>query len=191
MRAVKIIWINGAFGSGKTQTAEELYQRIPNSFIYDPENVGYFLFKNLPQGRNIGDFQDQENWRHFNHHMLKQIADTYDGVVIVPMTVTNPVYLEEITKNLNVNYFILSASKETIKKRLRKRFNVSEWVVAQIDRCITAFASGKIPGIIIDTENIPIKKVAEIIAQECQLEVLDIKRGFFRRLFDQMKYIRR
>ncbi|MBQ9717880.1 MAG: tunicamycin resistance protein, partial [Clostridia bacterium] len=37
-----ILWINGTFGSGKTQTAAELHRRIPDSFVYDPENVGYW-----------------------------------------------------------------------------------------------------------------------------------------------------
>lgn len=29
-----IIWLNGAFGSGKTQTAYELHRRLRNSYIY-------------------------------------------------------------------------------------------------------------------------------------------------------------
>ena len=40
-----IIWINGAFGSGKTQTAFELHRRIPNLYVYDPENIGSFIKK--------------------------------------------------------------------------------------------------------------------------------------------------
>lgn len=45
----KIIWINGAFGAGKTQTAYELHRRLENSFVYDPENIGFFLNQNLPR----------------------------------------------------------------------------------------------------------------------------------------------
>jgi deoxyadenosine/deoxycytidine kinase len=37
--------INGAFGSGKTTTAQMLKPLIPNSMIYDPEEVGYMLRK--------------------------------------------------------------------------------------------------------------------------------------------------
>lgn len=44
-----ILWINGAFGSGKTQTAYELNKRIPNSFVFDPEETGFFLRSNLPE----------------------------------------------------------------------------------------------------------------------------------------------
>ncbi|HBD65376.1 MAG TPA: tunicamycin resistance protein, partial [Clostridiales bacterium] len=43
-----IIWINGAFGSGKTQTANELHRRIKNSYVYDPENIGFFIRDNIP-----------------------------------------------------------------------------------------------------------------------------------------------
>ena len=35
-----VIWLNGAFGAGKTQTAYELHRRLPDSFVYDPENAG-------------------------------------------------------------------------------------------------------------------------------------------------------
>jgi adenylylsulfate kinase-like enzyme len=38
-----IIWLNGAFGSGKTRTAYELHRRIPQSYIFDPENIGFCI----------------------------------------------------------------------------------------------------------------------------------------------------
>ncbi len=42
-----IIWINGAFGSGKTQTAFELKRHLQDAFVYDPENIGYFIRENI------------------------------------------------------------------------------------------------------------------------------------------------
>ena len=38
-----IIWINGAFGSGKTQAAYELCRRMRGAYVYDPENAGCFI----------------------------------------------------------------------------------------------------------------------------------------------------
>lgn len=35
-----IIMINGAFGVGKTTTAQALNEELANSMIYDPELVG-------------------------------------------------------------------------------------------------------------------------------------------------------
>ncbi len=43
-----IIWLNGAFGAGKTQTAYALRRRLPGSYVYDPENIGYCLPHNVP-----------------------------------------------------------------------------------------------------------------------------------------------
>jgi 2-phosphoglycerate kinase len=43
-----IIWINGAFGVGKSHTSAELVRRLDNTFLFDPEKVGFFLRKHLP-----------------------------------------------------------------------------------------------------------------------------------------------
>ena len=58
-----VIWLNGAFGAGKTQTAYELYRRLPDSFVYDPENAGYFMRANLPEVCKGIDCQDYPMWR--------------------------------------------------------------------------------------------------------------------------------
>jgi len=34
-----IIFINGSFGVGKTTVAEKLVSRLPDSLLYDPEEV--------------------------------------------------------------------------------------------------------------------------------------------------------
>lgn len=42
-----IIWLNGAYGSGKTTIAELLHECISPSWIYDPEEIGDFFRKNF------------------------------------------------------------------------------------------------------------------------------------------------
>ena len=54
-----IIWINGAFGAGKTTLAEELHRRLPDAVMFDPEDVGGMLWKWM---RPNGDFQDLPSW---------------------------------------------------------------------------------------------------------------------------------
>lgn len=52
-----IIWINGAFGVGKSHTAYKLTRRIDNAFLFDPETVGFFLRDKLPGTARFDDFQ--------------------------------------------------------------------------------------------------------------------------------------
>lgn len=100
-----IIWINGTFGSGKTTTAYELQRRIADSIVYDPERFGYVLMASIPKHILKDDFQDYPLWREANYSLLKQISEEYVGVIIVPMTLTNEVYVyivKHITMTVNV-----------------------------------------------------------------------------------------
>lgn len=172
-----IVWINGAFGSGKTQTAFELHRRIPNSYVYDPENVGFFIRKNIPNGLEKDDFQDFEMWREFNFSMLKYINDNYKGTIIVPMTVVNQEYFKDIVEklrvdNIKVKHFVLWASKETLLKRLRSRAEGKDsWASKQIDRCMEGL-SKDIFKEHIHTDNLSIEEVVEKIAFLTNLELL-------------------
>jgi hypothetical protein len=195
---VKIIWINGAFGVGKSQTAYELHNRVSDSFIYDPEILGGFLHKNVPKELRQADYQDFTQWRKYNYELLRWFAENYHGVIIVPMTITDIEYYNEIIGKLSsdgvmIKHFILTAPKKTIRRRLRKRLELTDrWAVLQIDRCLNAFSDVKmLNGIEINTEGVPIRRCAEIIASICELELNDAKRGFLARLLTQIRLIRR
>jgi hypothetical protein len=43
-----LLWINGPFGGGKTQTAFELHRRLPGSVVCDPELAGFGLHRMMP-----------------------------------------------------------------------------------------------------------------------------------------------
>lgn len=134
-----IIWINGSFGVGKTTIAKKLNKKVKESIIYDPEEIGIFLTKILPKKE---DFQDYELWRKFNYEILKYLNSKYQNI-IVPMTITNVQYYNEIVgklrqDNIKVESFILIASKNTLIERLNKR-NSTEWAYKQIDRCTKIF----------------------------------------------------
>jgi len=165
-----IIWINGAFGSGKTSVAEAIHKKISKSFVYDPEQVGYFLWDNFPDElKRKGNFQHIDIWRVFNYKILKHINANYAGVIIVPMTIYVKQYYDEILGRLAndgivVKSFILSATKPTIIDRLVQRGgDVDGWEAQHIDLCINAFEAD-IPGEKINTENKSIDEIAvEII----------------------------
>lgn len=194
-----IIWLNGAFGSGKTTCAYELHRRLPDSFVYDPENIGYFIRGNIPKEALKPDFQDYEQWRMFNYEMLLYICRSYKGTIIVPMTITNRQYYEEIIERLaahgvEIKHLILYADKETLIKRLNKRLERGEtWAKAQIDRCIEAFTH-TITEEKIRTDNLAIGDVVEQVAQRSGLELTPDRRSKLRKLIDRaivlIKHIR-
>lgn len=153
-----VIWINGAFGSGKTSVANVLRSKMGNVHLFDPEEIGFFLWDNFPENmKRKGDFQNIPLWREFTYKMIKYISENYDGTVVIPMTLINEVYYNEIIgmllrDGISVRHFILSASKETILYRLKQRGEDDDcWGAVHAERCIEALGHS-IKGELIDTE---------------------------------------
>jgi len=187
-----ILWINGAFGAGKTAAAEELHRRLPDSFIFDPEEAGFYIRRNAPAAFSQGDFQDIPQWRAINEEMLAMLAAAHRGTVIVPMTVTNPAYYREMTASAadagaEIRHFVLYAERETILRRLRRRslgmISREVFAVEAIDRCLDAF-NGEMRGERIVTDGITAAEAAEEIARRANLTLAADNRGFVRRLLD-------
>ncbi len=187
-----IIWINGSFGSGKTNTAYELSRCIPNSYVYDPEEVGFFIRDNIPPQLKLDDFQDYPMWREFNYKMLEYFYNEYQGNIIVPMTITDDKYFNEIIeklryKNIDIKHFTLLASKETLLKRLKKRGDgKNSWAAEQIDRCINKL-SAELFGEHIKTDNMTIGQVVKYIAKSCNIEILPDNRNWLIKKRDSIR----
>lgn len=193
-----IIWLNGAFGAGKTQTAFELHRRLQDSYVYDPENAGFFIRKNIPQAISLPDFQDYPMWRAFNLQMLAHISERYAGDIIVPMTLVNRTYYDEIigelSRKFEVKHLILYAEKETLLKRLASRLEGSgSWGARQIDRCIKAFDED-ITEYKIHTDSMNICQAAESVARVCGIALPgDSRNGLQKicgRIVTQLRHIR-
>lgn len=165
-----ILWLNGAFGVGKTTVAEKLCRCLPGAFLYDPENAGQFLRQNLPEPLCLWeDFQDDPLWRQFNAALLERLA-AHGGWVVVPMTVTNPQYWLELTALLqeqDLCTFVLWAEPDTLKARLAGRGDGADsWPVRQITRCCAKLKT--MPGQIISTDNLTVEQVTAWILNEIQ-----------------------
>lgn len=181
-----IIWINGAFGSGKTQTAYELNKRVKNSFVFDPEETGFYIRSNMPTEIKLGDFQDYPMWREFNNSMIKYIQSHYTGTVFVPMTVTNKDYLKEMMKGADIQHCTLVAKPETLLRRLRKRGDrENTWAAHQIARCVKSFSKDDFEAKII-TDDLSIDQVVEKIANTFELELLPDDRSHIKKTFDRI-----
>ncbi|WP_305093179.1 AAA family ATPase [Prescottella sp. R16] len=151
-----LVWINGAFGAGKTQTAFELHRRVAGAHVADPELIGFGIHRMLPASAR-GDFQDRPQWRTAVVATLADAVAAHDGPVIVPMTLVDPDYFDEIMSGLAgagiaVRHFTLTASPDTLRRRLRTRSGYwlgravgrdETWAMAQIDRCVTALESAR------------------------------------------------
>src|SRR5690606_15132611 len=116
----------------------------------------------------------------------------YDGIIIVPMTIVNPQYFEEIVGRLRVdgiivNHFVLWASKETLKKRLRSRGErKNSWGEQQIDRCLQGLSDDVFEKKI-HTDDMTIEQVAETIAEVSGITLLPDNRSNLRKKIDRIK----
>ncbi len=190
-----LLWLNGAFGAGKTQTAYGLSQRLPGSFVYDPENLGFFLRDNLPPALREDDFQTYPQWRTWNCAMLTHMAERYPGDILIPMTVTDSGYFHELTDTLadrfDFRHIILTAEKETILRRLRGRGEKQDcWAAKQIDRCVDAFSVkpgevGYLPGERLATDAMELDAVVETVAAMAGVTLLPDTRGWGKRTWDK------
>ncbi|CAN5711665.1 tunicamycin resistance ATP-binding TmrB [soil metagenome] len=126
-----VIWINGAFGVGKTTAAEHLVQRIAGSRLVDPERIGYLMRRTL--WRSV-DYQEVSLWRRLTARRIASAAKK--GTVIVPMTVVNRAVFDEITRHARV--FALVACRETIEDRIAAGDEAHEWRRQNLDRCLAA-----------------------------------------------------
>lgn len=166
--AYVIIWLNRTFGSGKTQTAIELHRSIPHSYVFDPENAGFYIRDNLPGGMSKNDFQSHPLCRELTYSMLRYIDSEYNGTIIVPMTLVDTDYFMQIVGRLRsegivVRHFTLTASTETLYSRLKGRGEGrGSWAAVQMERCLTGLEN-KLFECYVDTEQISIPEVAGII----------------------------
>ncbi|MEK3901409.1 AAA family ATPase [Paenibacillus sp. FSL R7-0179] len=161
--------------SGKTQTAAELHRRIPNSYVFDPENAGYYIRDNIPAEMAEDDFQKHYLWREFTYSMLKCIYSEYEETIIVPMTLVDPDYFIEIVGRLRsegrqVRHFTLYASPETLLDRLKSRGEGRDsWAALQMQRCLEGLKN-KVFEHHVDTEYQLISQVAEVIIAMIETE---------------------
>lgn len=198
-----ILWINGTFGAGKTTVAYELKRRLENAYVYDPENIGYFLFQNTPPQCHGADFQDIPLWREFNGKTLKLIEETYPGVILVPMTINEGQYYNEIIGKLTeegvpVRHVILCADRETILKRLKRRslgrLSKEEFAVRAMEKSFTFF-EGRGEEEKIFTDHLTVDQVVEQVAARCGLTLPTDHRGRIGKALDRervaLEHIRR
>jgi hypothetical protein len=170
-----IIWINGAFGVGKTHTAYELRRRSTNSFVFDPEKVGFFLRKYLPRANTYDNFQDIPLWKQQVKDNLIFCNNIYP-YTLVPMTIIDDDIFDFIIRGLKkegieIQHFSLLASKEIVEQRLIKRGNKNAWNFKQVDKCLNSLKKEKYQEHI-NTEILNLDAVVEFIANKTHINLV-------------------
>lgn len=146
--------INGSFGAGKTTAANNLNSILPNSMIFDPEEVGCMLRKTVAKEvwedlERTDDFQDLDLWKILVVNVGREIKNKYKRNLIVPMTLyklNNFEYIVNGFKSFDneVNHFCLVASEDIIHERLKLRGDqVGGWSFQQAAKCMKAFGDNR------------------------------------------------
>ena len=117
----QILWVNGAFGSGKTTTAHKLVELLPDARIFDPEIVGFMLRHYITEP--IEDFQDWPAWRALVPEVAAQMLRHYGGVLVAPMTILREDYVTEIFAGLarhgiECQHVLLDVSESELIRRI-------------------------------------------------------------------------
>ena len=160
----RVLWINGAFGAGKTSVARTLRRRIPRSVLLDPERIG-FVVQRLP-GRRRADFQLSPLWRRSTVVAIRVAASLADAV-IVPMTIVEDDVLDDVIGGLrrsgvDVRMVALVVAPDELRSRLRARGSQGGWGEAQIERCVRALGRPAF-GVPVAADGRPVPAVAEAV----------------------------
>lgn len=207
-----LLWINGPFGGGKTQTAHEIQRRLPGSVICDPEHVGFGLRRMLPP-RLRADFQDLPAWRQGVYEVLDLVLTEHKGTVITPMTLVEPDYHWQIIGRLrerghDVRHFSLLADREVVLRRLRERvvggavrfvagdcaaLRRESFAVSRLDECLDRLRGAEFAEHI-RTDHLTVSQVADRIAATAGLTLAPdtdgLLRGRLRRAWVGARHIR-
>jgi 8-oxo-dGTP pyrophosphatase MutT (NUDIX family)/predicted kinase len=123
-----IVWVNGAFGVGKTTTARELLSLIPGSVLFDPEEVGTTLRRLLPEKRfrQVTDYQELPAWRRLVVDTAAALLNEVSGPLVVPMALLRQGYRDEIfgglaSRRIQVRHFVLHADETILRQRIDQR----------------------------------------------------------------------
>ena len=148
-----IVWINGAFGSGKTTLTEELQRRRGDAVVFDPEYIGFVLRESVPVP--TGDFQDLPSWREVVAATIVSLRRHHADLLLIPMTLINPAYFTEIMSvireaDTEVLHVFLDVPPGELERRLMHRVQTPQdpesdtkaraFGISKIEECVAAKA---------------------------------------------------
>lgn len=123
-----IIWVNGAFGAGKTSVAREMLDLVPESTLYDPDVLGGCLRQMLPEKRlqEVTDYRELPIWRRLVTESAAALLADVGGVLVVPMTLLRQEHRDEIfgglaSRGIEVRHLLLDTGETILRARIAAR----------------------------------------------------------------------
>jgi 8-oxo-dGTP pyrophosphatase MutT (NUDIX family) len=171
-----IVWVNGAFGVGKTSAVRELRELLPGSSVFDPEWVGAGLRALLPPEvmAGVGDFQELVSWRRLVPETAAALLAELDGPLLVPMTVLRQDYRDEIfgalaARRIAVHHVLLHADETILRKRIEgdeADRGAREWRLDHLDGYQAALGSWlRADARLVETDELTPRQTAERVAE--------------------------
>lgn len=166
---MKIIWIDGTFGSGKTAVANAIAKRIDNVYLlefdalqkeYKPNSISDFFGERYPEAkRYLIDALRNE--------MLALIQDGDYDYIIVPIALIND-YCNQKLVNAFIGiasyHFILTASSKILYQRIENQENRDvDLAKTYMQMAMMYLESHYTDAVRIDTSDMNIDSVAEKI----------------------------
>jgi gluconate kinase len=171
MSSIKIIWLDGTFGVGKTTVSMSLNKKLPQFKILDSDEYHQTLMKKNPDAFVFGGFLPQNNKyfiQYFRKIIDEEIAKGATNLIVV-MAVT----FEESRKGL-LNYFenkgveithiILQANKDVLQERIMSdKQRDQDFALQRMEWNLKFLEQHYVDAVRIDTDNMIPEEVADVI----------------------------
>jgi hypothetical protein len=165
-----IVLLNGAFGVGKTTTAQLLTRRNPSFLLFDPEELGTALTGILNPVAPVDDFQEYRTWRILVAAAFGALRREFGRDLIVPMTVSEldvwrELYSAAELVDPNTIRIQLAASPQTLRSRIVNRSEAEgphAWALAHLESGL-ALAANDEYGYVVDTDSLSPEEVADAV----------------------------
>ena len=169
-----IVWLNGAFGGGKTATAKRFVAHNPGTRLFDPEWVGYLLREMLADP-DVYDFQDYTSWRRLVPVVAAEVGRATGDRLIAVQSVLVEEYWRDLARGFagqghEIYHVLLTASEDTLRARIEadesEPEGVRDWRLEHVSTFVEA-QSWLRPraDLVIDSTDLTPDEVAEQIRQ--------------------------
>lgn len=168
---MKIIWIDGAFGSGKTAVANAVAKKIQNVYLlefdmlqmkYQPKSINDLFGARYPEAK-----------KYLIDALVKEMREiiqegAYD-YLIIPIALINDYCNEQLVSgfaDIESYHFILTATNEILHQRIMAQENRDvDLALTYMPNAIAYFSKNYSGAIRIDTSDMNIDDVAEKIVE--------------------------